>query len=115
MRSLNYSFHLQIPGEGFSGRRLNSVLRVKLGNESEDNYEHTIPTGIDKMGRLYYNLFGDKFTIDYPHCGKGWEKCFSVEEATDVSGCVKVTITNLTKYPVNFDREGWSTEVDQNK
>jgi hypothetical protein len=115
MRSLNYSFHLQIPGEGFSGRRLNSVLRVKLGNESEDNYEHTIPTGIDKMGRLYYNLFGDKFTIDYSHCGKNWEKCFSVEEATDVSGCVKVTITNLTKYPVNFDPEGWSTEVDQNK
>ena len=115
MRSLNYSFHLQIPGEGFSGRRLNSVLRVKLGNESEDNYEHTIPTGIDKMGRLYYNLFGDKFTIDYSHCGKNWEKCFLVEEATDVSGCVKVTITNLTKYPVNFDPEGWSTEIDQNK
>jgi hypothetical protein len=102
MRYFNYAFSAIIPGEGNVGRRLNSLLRVKLGVQSEDGYESTIANG-----RGYMKLYGDSFKIDLIRSGKDWEKYFAVSEVSD-KGMIEITITIKSQYDYSFTREGES-------
>ena len=104
MRFLNYLFHSQIKGEGNAGRRINSLVRIKIGLEEGDGYEPSMVIGPD-----YINIFGDKIIID-PHSGDNWEKHFSISQEM-VDGSVVVTIKKLTQYPIIYTREEWSSET----
>ena len=106
MRYFNYAFSAIIPGEGNVGRRLNSLLRVKLGVQSEDGYESTIA-----IGKGYMKLYGDSFKIDLIRSGKDWEKYFTVSEVSD-KGMIEIIIQNKSQYDYSFTREG---ETNQEK
>ena len=99
MRICIYTFFANIKGGGNSGKRMNSLVRAKLG-VNDVNYEPSM-----EIGRDYIKLFGDKFTLDYPRCGKEHEKYFVISQET-VDGQTAITIKNISPYPIMFHREG---------
>ena len=100
MRICIYTFFANIKGGGNSGKRMNSLIRVKLGVNDVD-YEPSM-----ELGRDYVKLYGDKFSLDHPRCGKDHEKYFSITQET-VDGQTAITIKNNSPYPIVFHREGW--------
>jgi hypothetical protein len=104
MKTFNYSIHVLIAGEGKSGKRMSSLIKMKLGVNEEDSYEPSIVIGPD-----YVKLFGDRFNLDQVRCGKDYEKYFRISQEMQ-DGWVTITIKNLSKYPIVFNREGWVNE-----
>ena len=109
MRVLGYCFQAQIKGEGKSGMRRNSLIRVEVGIENGEDYVPDMIFGEDSI-----KLFGDKVSVDPDGCGKDYEKYFSFSQEM-VDGSVTATIKKLTKYPVILINEGWITRSNDNK
>ena len=105
MKFFNYTIHILFKGDGNAGRRINSILRIKLGVEGEDDYEPSVV--IDNNSISFY---GDRFNIDHAKCGKDWEKYFNIKQEP-ADGYTKIIIQNTSKYPTVFTREGWVAEV----
>ncbi len=100
MRICVYTLYANIKGGGNSGKRMSSLIRAKLG-VNDVNYEPSM-----EIGRDYIKLYGDKFSLDYPRCGKEHEKYFVISQET-VDGQTVITIKNISPYPIVFHREGW--------
>ena len=100
MRSVIYTIHAIIKGGGNSGKRWDSLIRVRLGVDDVD-YE---PSMDIERGSVV--LYGDKFNLDYSRCGKHHEKYFAISQEMK-DGQLAVTIKNISPYPIKFHREGW--------
>jgi len=109
MRVLGYCFQAQIKGEGKSGLRRNSLIRIEIGIENGEDY---VPDMI--FGDDYVKLFGDKITVDTDGSGKDYEKYFSFSQEM-VDGSVTATLKLLFKDPLVLINEGWVTKSNDNK
>ena len=109
MRYINYSIHVHINSEGRSGKTMNSLLKIKLGVEDEEDNIPSIVIGSD-----FLKMFCDKFSIDHIRCGKDFEKYFNVTQEMN-DGWLTITIKNLSKYPIVLTNEGWSSETKDQK
>ena len=109
MRFLNYAIVADIKGEGNTGKRLNSLIRVKLGIEDETGGERSMEIGPD-----FVQFFCDTYKIDHVRSGRDFEKYFQIKDEMRDGGVV-VTVKNISKYCINLTREGWCTEAKQEK
>lgn len=104
MKVFNLLFLIQFKGEGRTGMRENSILRVGLGIDDADaDWPDMLIDGDNLV------LFCDKLDKKVKCSGKNWEKYFSIS-SEPADGWLKVVIKRLTPLPVVAVHEGISNE-----